>query len=262
MLVSRRILLMFAHPDDESFGAAGLSRRYADAGAEIALLTATRGDAGKVGDPPLCSREELPACREAELRKAAAILGIGHVHVLDYHDKHLAEAPPDKVRTELVGFIRFHRPQIVITFDPNGANAHVDHIAIARFAMDAVAAAADARWHKAQGPAHHVQRVLWTSPMLPWDAARSPDLTQEPGIDFLLDVSVHRKAKAAALRAHRTQHASIDRHFFNRPDVDRMLSIETFRQAWGPQLRNVPEEDIFAGVLFEDSRWTITDGRR
>lgn len=48
-----RILLVFAHPDDESFVAAGLSRRYADAGAEIALVTATRGEAGSCGDPPL-----------------------------------------------------------------------------------------------------------------------------------------------------------------------------------------------------------------
>lgn len=76
----RRILLIFAHPDDESLGAAGLARRYADAGAEIALVTATRGQEGKTGEPPICTREELPACREAELRKAAAILGIAYVH--------------------------------------------------------------------------------------------------------------------------------------------------------------------------------------
>ena len=66
---------------------------YADQGAEIALVTATRGDAGRAGEPAICSREELPARREAELREAAAILGIGHVTLLDYLDKHLAEAP-------------------------------------------------------------------------------------------------------------------------------------------------------------------------
>src|SRR5580765_7561909 len=77
-----RILLVFAHPDDESFVAAGLSRRYADAGAEIALVTATRGEAGSRGDPPLCTVEELPAVRESELRAAAAILGIADVQML------------------------------------------------------------------------------------------------------------------------------------------------------------------------------------
>ena len=76
MSTQPRILLIFAHPDDESFATGGLARRYVDRGAAIALVTATRGDAGRVGDPPLCSREELPTRREAELRRAASILGI------------------------------------------------------------------------------------------------------------------------------------------------------------------------------------------
>ena len=100
--MSPRLLFIYAHPDDESFGVAGIARMYADQGADIALVTATRGDAGRAGEPPLCRREELPARREAELREAAAILGIGHVTLLDYVDKHLAEAPPDKIRRELV----------------------------------------------------------------------------------------------------------------------------------------------------------------
>lgn len=244
----RRILLIFAHPDDESFGAAGLGRRYADAGAEIALVTATRGQEGKTGEPPVCTREELPACREAELRKAAAILGIGHVHLLDYRDKHLLEAPPAKIREDLIGLIRLHRPHVVVTFDPNGINGHADHIAIARFAMDAVSAAADGRWHKALGAGHQVQRVLWTPPRLPWDLPKSPDLSQEPGVDFVVDVSRYREAKAAALRAHRTQHLSVDRYFFSNPDVDRILSVESFRQGWGPRLQGRPGDDVFAGI--------------
>ena len=97
-----RLLFIYAHPDDESFGVAGIARMYADQGAEIALVTATRGDAGRAGEPPLCSRADLPARREAELREAARILGIGHVTVLDYLDKHLAEAPSEKIRRELV----------------------------------------------------------------------------------------------------------------------------------------------------------------
>ena len=59
---------------------------------------------------------ELPARREAELHEAARLLGIGHVTVLDYIDKHLAEAPVDKIRRELVSAIRRHRPQIVVDF--------------------------------------------------------------------------------------------------------------------------------------------------
>ena len=140
------ILLILAHPDDESFFAAGLARRHVERGAKVALVTATRGDAGQVGDPPLCDRDALPALREAELREAADILGISEVHLLDYQDTRLAEAPIDQIRCELVALIRRHRPHVVITFDPNGQNGHADHVAISRFTTDAVAAAADLRW--------------------------------------------------------------------------------------------------------------------
>lgn len=243
-----RLLFIFAHPDDESFGVAGIARMYADQGGDIALVTATRGDAGRAGEPALCSREELPARREAELFEAAGVLGIGHVTVLDYLDKHLAEAPPDRIRRELVEAIRRHRPQIVVTFDPDGANLHPDHVAISRFASDAVAAAGDPRWYTHAGDAHQVQRLLWTSPVLPWDAPRSPDLANEPGVDFLVDISKYRETKAAALREHRTQHVSIDRHFFHLPDVDRILSVETFRQCFGPSLSTRPASDIFVSI--------------
>ncbi|MSO57225.1 MAG: PIG-L family deacetylase [Acidobacteria bacterium] len=247
--MTRRLLFIYAHPDDESFGVAGVARINADRGAEIAIVTATRGDAGRAGEPPICSREDLPARREAELREAASLLGIGHVRLLDYLDKHLAEAPPDKIRGELVEEIRRHRPQVVVTFDPNGANQHPDHVAIARFAMDAIAAAADPRWLRDAGPAHRVQRLLWTSPVMPWDAPKSRDLRREPGVDFVIDTSKYVDVKAAALRAHRTQHVSISRHFFDLGDLQQILSVETFRQGFGPNLAKTPEDDIFASIV-------------
>jgi LmbE family N-acetylglucosaminyl deacetylase len=243
-----RLLLIYAHPDDESFGVAGIARMYADQGADIALVTATRGDAGRAGDPPICSRDALPALREAELREAATILGIRHVTVLDYLDKHLAEAPSDKIRRELVVAIRRHRPHVVITFDPDGVNLHPDHIAISRFAFDAVTAAGDPRWYPDAGDAYRVPRLLWPSPVLPWDAPKSPDLANEPGVDFLIDISKYRDTKAAALRAHRTQHVSINRHFFDLPEIDRILSVETFRQGFGPPLDRRPADNIFESI--------------
>jgi N-acetylglucosamine malate deacetylase 2 len=246
--MAHRLLFIYAHPDDESFGVAGIAKMYADLGANLAMVTATRGDAGRAGEPPICSREELPARREAELRDAAAILGIGHLDVLDYLDKHLAEAAPDKIRRELVGAIRRHRPQIIVTFDPDGANLHPDHIAISRFTSDAIGAAGDPRWYADAGDAHAVQRLLWTSPVMPWDVTKSPALANEPGVDFLVDVSQYRDTKAAALRAHRTQHVSINRHFFDSPDVDKILSVETFRQAFGPPLSKRPLGDVFDSI--------------
>lgn len=244
-----RLLFIYAHPDDESFGVAGVARMYADRGVEVSLVTATRGDAGRAGEPPLCARTDLPARREAELHDAARLLGISHVTVLAYLDKHLADAPTHKIRGELVAAIRRHRPQVVITFDPDGANQHVDHVAISRFASDAVAAASDPRWYPETGPAHAVQRLLWSSPVMPWDAPKSPDLAREAGVDFLIDIARYRETKAAALRAHRTQHVSIDRHFFHLPDVDTILSVETFRQAFGPSLSKRPETDLFASII-------------
>ena len=67
-------------------------------------------------------------------------------------------------------------------------------------------------------------------------------------MDFLIDVSKYRDVKAAALRAHRTQHVSIDRHFFLLPDVDRILSVETVRQGFGPSLSHRPCSDIFESI--------------
>jgi LmbE family N-acetylglucosaminyl deacetylase len=244
ILVPARILLVFAHPDDESFVAAGLSRRYADAGAEIALVTATRGEAGSCGDPPLCTAEDLPAVRESELRAAATILGIAEVRILGYRDQHLAEAPPDAIRAQLVGILRRHRPQIVVTYDPQGGHGHADHVAISRFTTDAISAAGDRRWYSGGDAPHRVERLLWTPPVLAWDDPPPPRVEAEAGIDFLLDISAQKGAKLAALRAHRTQHRSTARWILGKPRVDEILAIETFRQAWGPPLDSPPVDDI------------------
>src|SRR5919107_291393 len=96
--MSATLLFIFAHPDDESFCGAGTAMRCAAAGARIALVTATRGDRGKAGDPPICAPEEFAACRERELRAAAAIIGFDELHVLGYRDRQLADAPPDEIR--------------------------------------------------------------------------------------------------------------------------------------------------------------------
>ena len=242
------ILLILAHPDDESFFAAGLARRHVERGAKVALVTATRGDAGQVGDPPLCNRDALPALREAELREAADILGISEVHLLDYQDTRLAEAPIDQIRCELVALIRRHRPHVVITFDPNGQNGHADHVAISRFTTDAVAAAADPRWASEPTTPHLVQRLLWTSPIAPWEVTHPAALRLEAGVDFAIDIAPYRTVKTEALRAHRSQHVPVDRWFLSKPDLDQILSIETFRQAWGPTLRRVPADDVLAGI--------------
>jgi LmbE family N-acetylglucosaminyl deacetylase len=242
------ILFSFAHPDDESFSGAGTAMKYAAEGARTVLLTATRGERGKAGDPPLCTPEELPAWRERELRVAAAIIGFDELQLLDYRDRELSEAPPDEVRRSLVTTIRRVRPSIVATFDPNGFNLHADHVAISRFTSDAIAAAADLRWFPEAGAPHVVSRLVWTPLYPPWEVATFENLSEKPSGDFVIDIGAWKERKAAALRAHRTQHLSIDRYFFNQPNLDRILAVEIWRHAWGPPLAMRPSADLFDGL--------------
>jgi N-acetylglucosamine malate deacetylase 2 len=189
--------------------------------------------------------------REAELRDAAALLGIFEVKVLGYRDQHLADAPPRQIRAELVASVRRHRPQVVVTYDPHGGHCHADHVAISRFTTDAVSAAADPRWHRSEGAPHRGQRVLWTPPVLAWDDPPPARMDQEPGVDFLLDISAQKAAKIAALRAHRTQRRSTDRWILQKPRADEILGIETFRQAWGPPITKAPLDDVLAGLVID-----------
>jgi N-acetyl-1-D-myo-inositol-2-amino-2-deoxy-alpha-D-glucopyranoside deacetylase len=245
----RRLLLVFAHPDDESVFAAGLACATVSGGGMAALCTATPGEQGKLGDPPVCPRERLGSTRQAELMRACAELGIGPVRVLGYPDRGLASAPVDTIRRQLVELIRAVRPQVVVTFDPNGSNLHPDHVAISRFAGDAVAAAGDVRWFPDLGAPHTVARLLWTLPVRPWEVLRRSEPAAEPGVDFVVDVAAFVERKAAALRAHRSQHQSLNRIFFSKPDVSRLLGVEMFRQAYGPPPAVRPAGDVFLGLL-------------
>jgi N-acetylglucosamine malate deacetylase 2 len=248
--MARCILFCFAHPDDESFAGAGTAMKYAAAGVRSVLVTTTRGERGKTGDPAVCPPADLAAWREGELRDAARIIGFDELHLLDYRDRELADAPADDIRRSLVSIIRRVRPSVVASFDPNGFNRHPDHIAVSRFTADAVAAAADPRWHPDAGGACAVPRLVWTSPTAAWEAGKTDGLEQRPGADFVLDVSPWRDRRRAALRAHGSQHLSIDRLFFSQPDADleRVLGVEVWRQAWGPPLQQRPSHDLLEGL--------------
>ena len=244
----RAILFVFAHPDDESFSGAGTAMTYAAAGVRVVLVTATRGERGKTGDPAICKPEDLPRWREQELRTAAAVIGFDELHLLGYRDRELADAAPEEVRQTLVRIVRSVKPAVVLTFDPNGFNVHPDHVAISRFTSDAIAAAADPRWFGDCGEPHVVPRLLWTPTIPPWEAARLDRLDRHPSVDFLIDVTRWQERRIAALRAHRSQHISIDKYFFNQPDLGRVLGTEIWRQGWGPRLERRPEADLFAGI--------------
>jgi LmbE family N-acetylglucosaminyl deacetylase len=112
-----------------------------------------------------------------------------------------------------------------------------------------VAAAGDGRWFPELGAAHAAARLLWTLPVRPWEVMRRTDPALEPGADFVLDVSAFVERKRAALLAHRTQMQSLNRIFFSKPDVTRLLGVEMFRQAFGPALVARPAADVFADIV-------------
>lgn len=145
MPAALRLLAVFAHPDDESLGAGGALAKYAAEGVDTYLVCATRGERGWNGAPDqFPGFEALGRLREAELACAARTLGLQEVNYLDYLDGDLDQANPQQAIAKITGHIRRLRPQVVITFPPDGIYGHPDHIAISQFTAAAVLCAADA----------------------------------------------------------------------------------------------------------------------
>jgi LmbE family N-acetylglucosaminyl deacetylase len=139
-----RLMCILAHPDDECLGTGGILARYAVEGVETYLVTATRGEHGWWGDEKdYPGPEALGRVREAELRASAQALGLHEVSLLDYIDGELDQAEPAPAIAKIVGHIRRVKPHVVITFGPEGAYGHPDHIAISQFTAAALIAAAD-----------------------------------------------------------------------------------------------------------------------
>lgn len=152
---ARRLLVVYAHPDDESFGNAGTILRYSADGVAVHYACATRGECGTVAPQFLEGYADIAALRSAELACAARALRLAAVHYLGYRDsgmlgapdnQHpaaLVQAPPERVTGQVVALIRALRPQVVLTFGAYGGYGHPDHIAIHRATTAAFAAAGD-----------------------------------------------------------------------------------------------------------------------
>ena len=145
------LMAVLAHPDDESLGVGGTLAKYASEGVDVFLLTATRGESGRYHGHRPDDRQHpgplaLAGIRETELRAAASVLGVRDVSLLDYCDQQLDRANPQEAVAGIVRHLRRVRPDVVVTFGPDGAYGHPDHIAISQFTTAAVVAAADAAW--------------------------------------------------------------------------------------------------------------------
>jgi LmbE family N-acetylglucosaminyl deacetylase len=128
---ARRLLAVFAHPDDEVLCAGGTMARGAEAGAEIMIVSATRGERGQIRDPDAATRRTLGAVREGELHAAAAGLGVARVRVLAYPDGALA-SHRSSLGAEITQIMRQFDPDTVITFGADGGYGHPDHATISQ----------------------------------------------------------------------------------------------------------------------------------
>jgi len=198
-VADRCLLAVFAHPDDETFRPGGTLALLARGGVRVQVLTATQGEAGAFGDPPLCTREELPALRERELHCACAALGLEPPRFLGHADGRLAEADAEALIAQILAAIGETGAQTLLSFGRDGLSGHPDHIAIGHCAAEA--------YRRDESLA-----VLYTV-AVPASLAQALDLRQvrpvpDAAIALAVDVSATWEAKLTAMRCHATQLAS------------------------------------------------------
>lgn len=179
-----RMLLVHAHPDDESIGTGAVMAKYAAEGAQVTLVTCTLGEEGEVLVPGLAhlasDRDDaLGAHRQTELAAAMGILGIDDWRLLGgpgrYRDSGMVGTPsnerPDALwradlldaATHLVAVIRELRPQVLVTYDDFGGYGHPDHIQAHRVSMYATVLAATPSFRPELGDSWSIDKVYWTA---------------------------------------------------------------------------------------------------
>ncbi len=149
------LLVVYAHPDDESFGNAGTITRYTATGTAVHYVCATRGECGTVDSKFLDGYANVGELRTAEQLCAAEALGLSGVHFLGYRDSGMTgsadnehpnafiKAPFGQVVGQVVAAIRTLQPQVVLTFGPYGGYGHPDHIMSHKTALAAFQLAGD-----------------------------------------------------------------------------------------------------------------------
>ena len=202
----RHLLVVLAHPDDESFAAAGTMALAVRQGVPVTCVCATAGQLGRrVGQPPLATRESLGALRVRELREAMAAVGVTDVRVLGLWDKTVEFEDREELAARIAGIIRATGASTVITFHPE-LGGHPDHNAIGAATVAAVAGLPPA-----QRP-----RVL-----CPTGPARDRD----PGLPVVVvPIAAVAHLKEAAFRAHRSQTGGWDQRMAREPELQQRFA--------------------------------------
>ena len=209
----QRLMVVMPHPDDECFGCASTIARYGAEGAAVSLITMTRGGAGLWNGRVPGDLRQLTDVRGLELREAASELGVRSLEVFDYPDGALekieeVEAVRDRFLGDIVRVIRSHRPQVVVTFGPEGAYGHPDHKVVSRITVQACALSGDAAAYELEALALGI--APWSPTKLYFQTAttmavKSLKLPPQPPITTRVLIKGFEEAKLRAFARHRTQ---------------------------------------------------------
>jgi N-acetylglucosamine malate deacetylase 2 len=202
------ILAFFAHPDDETMLCGGTLALLARRGAHVHILSATRGEGGEMGDPPLCTRENLGSVRESELNCAAIALGTASLTVMDYTDPTVGPGEElyaftgdvEGLAVQIVEAIHYRNAGAIITHGVNGEYGHPAHKLAHRAVLRAVEVLGD--------EAPLLYTVQATFPDHPYPRLANADAPAH----LLVDVTPVLKQKTDAALCHRTQHDLFIRH--------------------------------------------------
>lgn len=241
--MTRRLGLVFAHPDDETFCVGGIAAKYAAAGATIDLFCATNGDAGKTAGVPVSSRDELAELRKREARAACDILGIRTIDFGNYPDGELDRTDTTALIGDIVRFIRQQRPEVILAFGPEGApTAHRDHRAMSRATLAAFFLSGLTTAYPEQRLEPHRARRLFFHAFPPVDGPRMK--VESVPATCIVDVRAFRATKEAAFKAHTTQQGSSDAFY-----TLALRDTEDLAFAAGePQSRPIID-DVFEGLV-------------
>jgi len=220
----------------------GTLARLADAGVRTVLICGSRGERGSVSDPSLVPDGDLGSVRVAELRAAAAVLGIHEVIALDHKDGDLRWYEVAEFHADIVAAIERYRPDAVITFAENGLYWHLDHIGVHERTYTAVKSFGE----KApplyyvtmpKGLIHRLVEVARSKGGAAHDSSfwgLEPDAFGESELSdsFSIDVRAWAPRKITALRCHRTQMgAGNPIAWIDDDDARQWLGVEYFRRA-------------------------------
>jgi LmbE family N-acetylglucosaminyl deacetylase len=164
MKTSLKLLVIFAHPDDESMGMGGTLAKYSSEGVETYYICASRGEKGWFGsEEQNPGPERLGQIRAKELEAAVKELGMRGLYFLDYIDGEVDQANHKEAIDKIVSYIRNIKPQVIVTFPPDGNYGHPDHIAVGQFTQAAIVCAADASYEDAENlPSHKASKLYYT----------------------------------------------------------------------------------------------------